>query len=203
MNRLAFLGCLLLTSCFINYLGKGYESYQKGDLESAERFFQTAVKKKPRDPIAHNNLGVVLMELDRGEEASQHFKMATVLAKSPYAAPHINLAKLYFEKGSLDLARTSADKALAIDGGSPVVQLVTANIYCAKNINISEARGLVKSALTSASLSDPDKPAAWSTLAETEYKLKNIDAALAAIDTAIALDTENSFYRQQRSLYKP
>ncbi len=203
MKRLGFLVLLFLSACvtLINYLGKGYEAYQKGDLDGAEKFFRQAVKKRPRDPIAHNNLGVVLEDLERVDEAIPFLKLATVLSKTPYAAPHANLARAYFEQGKLDLAKESCEKAIGIDGQNPVTLLIMANIYCARNEKLADARAYARTATEK--LAEPDKPAAWSTLAEAEYKLHNIDGALAAIDTAIALDTDKAFYRQQKALYAP
>lgn len=201
MRRLGFLCLLCFSSCFINYVGKGYEAYTKGDLESAEQFYRTAVRKKPRDAIAHNNLGVVLQDLDRTEEALPYLKLATVLSKNPYAAPHINLARAYLEMGNLDEALKAGEKGIGIDGGNVFGQLILANIYVAKNMKLPEARSHALAATQK--IPELDRPAAWSTLAEAEYKLSNVDAAMAAIDTAISLDTDNPFYRQQKALYKP
>lgn len=203
MNRRMFLVFLVLSSCvsLINYLGKGYEAYQKGDLEGAEQFFRKAVKKKPRDAIAHNNLGLVLLDLDRVEEAIPFLKLSTVLSKEPYGAPHINLARAYYEQGKLDLAKKSGEQGLALDAQNPVILLIMANIYCARNEKIPDAQSYARTATDK--IADPDKASAWSTLAEAEYKLHNIESAMAAIDTAIALDTDNAFYRQQKALYKP
>lgn len=203
MSRFWFLILLFLSACvtLINYLGKGYEAYQKGDLDGAEKFFREAVKKRPRDPIAHNNLGVVLEDLERVDEAIPLFKLATVLSKTPYSAPHANLARAYYEQGKLDLAKESGEKALGIDAQNPITLLILANIYCARNEKLEDARAFAKTATEK--IAEPDKPTAWSTLAEAEYKLHNTDAALAAIDTAIALDTDKAFYRQQKALYTP
>lgn len=205
MKRLAWLALLGLSACvtLVNYVGKGYEAYQKGDFEGAEQMFRKAVKAKPRDAIAHNNLGVVLQDLDRVEEAIPFFKLASVLSKSPYAAPHTNLARAYYEQGKLDLAKQSGEKALELDGSNPnpKMLLILANIYVARNEKLPDARAFAKNATEK--IDEPDRPAAWSTLAEAEYKLNNIDAALLAIDTAIALDTDNPYYRQQKALYKP
>ena len=203
MKRLAWVALLGLSACItlVNYVGKGYEAYQKGDLEGAEQFYRKAVKFRPRDPIAHNNLGVVLQDLDRVEEAIPFFKLAGVLSKTPYAAPHVNLARAYYELGKLDEAREATEKAVSMDGGNPITLLIAANVYCARNEKLDAARGFARTAVEK--IGDADKAAAWSTLAELEYKLNNIAAAITAIDTAIALDTDNSLYRQQKALYRP
>lgn len=210
MKRFVFFLLLLpaapvVTACLnlnlINYVGKGYEAYQKGDLDGAEQFFRSAVKRKPRDPIGYNNLAVVLMDLDKTEEAVQHLKFATILSKTPYASPHINLARAYFELGKLDAAKEHGEKGIAIDRGNPLGLLVMADIYCARNENLQNAREYALTA--TAKVPEIDKGIAWSTLAEAEYKLKNLDAAAAAIDTALTFDTDNAFYRQQKALYRP
>ncbi len=192
-----------LAACIslVNYVGKGWEAYQKGDLDGAEKYFRTAVRKRPHDAIAHNNLGVVLLDLDRVDEAIQVLKMATILSKTPYASPHVNLAKAYLEKGDLKLAREHGDKAISIDAANPIAQLVVANVYVALNERLKEAESYAQTATQK--VSDYDKAAAWSTLAEIEFKLGKDSAALQALDTALALDTDNPFYRQQKSLYRP
>ncbi len=203
MKRYWVAGLLVLCSCIslVNYVGKGWEAYQRGDLESAEKFFRTAVRKRPRDPIAHNNLGVILMDLDKSEEAVQVLKLAAVLAKQPYAAPHVNLAKAYLEQGKLDLAKQHGAKAIELEGSNVIAMLVLANIYAARAENLKEARSYAHTATEK--VSDLDKATAWSTLAEIEYKLGNETAAVQAIDTALAFDTDNPFFRQQKSLYTP
>ncbi|MBI4178246.1 tetratricopeptide repeat protein [bacterium] len=204
MKRYWILGFLACSACLnlINYVGKGYEAYQKGDLEGAEQLFRTAVKKKPRDPVAHNNLGNVLMDLDRVEEAVRFFKLATVLDKTrTYSAPHTNLARAYYELGKLDLAFEAGEKAKSMNPQDPIVMLVLANIYCAKNERLEDARAFARAATAKIALED--QASAWSTLAEAEYKLNNVAAAMTAIDTAISLDTDNAFYRQQKALYRP
>lgn len=202
MRRVGFFLLALCSACFINYVGKGYEAYQTGNLENAEQYFRTAVKKKPRDPIAHNNLGIVLLELDRTEEAIRFLKLAAILDKThTYSAPHTNLARAYYEQGKLDLALESGEKAKSMDPSNPIVLLTLANIYCARNEKLEDARNFSKTAAEK--IAAADQAAAWSTLAEAEYKLQNLGAALSAIDTAIAMDTDNAFYKQQKALYQP
>jgi len=72
---------------------KGDESLQAQDLSGAERHFRKAIELYPDYDLAHNNLGVVLMQTGRQDEARQHFEKA-VLANDKYARAYINLGKL-------------------------------------------------------------------------------------------------------------
>ncbi|MBI5342521.1 MAG: tetratricopeptide repeat protein [Deltaproteobacteria bacterium] len=55
-------------------LGLAYQS--RGDLGKAGEYFRGAIRKKPGYPEAHNNLGIVLSQQGRGEEAIREFEIA-------------------------------------------------------------------------------------------------------------------------------
>lgn len=55
------------------------ESYQKGDFESALEHLQAAVAKNPRDAESLNNLGQVLVRLEKTAEALPYFDRAIEL----------------------------------------------------------------------------------------------------------------------------
>ena len=87
MKRLGVLFLLIsLSACFnlINYVGKGYEAYQKGDLETAEQYFRTTVKRN-RDPD-RTQPGCGLMDLTyrRGDSA---FEVRRGASKTPWPRP--------------------------------------------------------------------------------------------------------------------
>lgn len=70
--------------------------HQNGrELDSAERHYRAALALEPDNPIAHFNLGTLLEDRGRWEEA-----IAAYEAASPaIAEAHLNLARLYAEKG--------------------------------------------------------------------------------------------------------
>ncbi len=65
------------------------------DLERAETHYRRALRLEPDNPIAHFNLGTLLEDLGRGEGAIEAYQAAAPVI----AEAHLNLARLYAEKG--------------------------------------------------------------------------------------------------------
>lgn len=66
-------------------LGLAYQA--RGDLGKAAECFRSAIRKTPDYAEAHNNLGIVLSQLGRGDEALREFEAAA--ANVLYATPEI------------------------------------------------------------------------------------------------------------------
>lgn len=75
-------------------LGLAYQA--RGDLGMAEKYFRSAIRKKPGYAEAHNDLGVVLSHLGRGDEAVREFEAAAanVLYPTPELA-YYNMGEEY------------------------------------------------------------------------------------------------------------
>jgi tetratricopeptide (TPR) repeat protein len=72
----------------------GEVAYNTGDLTSALRQYETAAEADPDNPIALNNVGQMLVRLDRAADAVPYFDRA--IARSPEAwAYHFNRARAY------------------------------------------------------------------------------------------------------------
>ncbi len=86
----------------------GYSLYLRTEKENckdnwteAEKKLRQALKLDPHHALAHNNLGLVLGQLDRFEEAQREFRAAT----SSDADAHCKMAFVYWTRGRLDEAR--------------------------------------------------------------------------------------------------
>jgi len=83
-----------LLACAAVILALGYMTVQRNSVyRSSLATWQDTVDTRPASPVAHNNLGNVLVELDRTTEAVQHYREALRL-KPDYAGAHYNLANL-------------------------------------------------------------------------------------------------------------
>lgn len=56
------------------YSNAGYSCYLQHRYEDAERFLRRALELKPDDPLAHNNLALVLARTERFDEAFAEFR---------------------------------------------------------------------------------------------------------------------------------
>lgn len=203
MTRIWPVLLILLTACpsLINYMGKGYVEYNQGNFEKAEQYYRKAIAQRPKDAVAYNNLGVVFQQLDREDDAIKYYKLAAMLDKK-YVSPHINLSALYYEKNKPADALQSARKAYEIDANNPLAMMALANALVVNNEELDRALTLAKAAVERPETKS--EPSAWSILAEALYKLGQSDTDIrAAIDKAMELDPEQSFYRRQSTLYLP
>ncbi|MCL5966975.1 MAG: tetratricopeptide repeat protein [Deltaproteobacteria bacterium] len=95
-------------------LGLAYRA--RGDSGKAEEYFRRAIRKKPDYPEAHNNLGVLLSGLGRGDEAIKEYEAAA--ANVVYATPEIaycNMGEEYRRRGNLQSAEAMYRRALAFN----------------------------------------------------------------------------------------
>lgn len=95
-------------------LGMAYQN--RGDLEKAERCFREAIRKKSDYADAHNDLGIVLSQLGRGDEAIREFEIAAsnVLYTTPEWA-YYNMGEEYRRRKDPAKAEAMYRKAIAIN----------------------------------------------------------------------------------------
>ncbi len=87
----------------VAYRGQGYEAQQRGDTATALSFYQKAAALDPTYPAPLNDVGVLLEEQGRLQEAQQSYRQA--LAINPnYLEAHANLAMLYERMGDREKA---------------------------------------------------------------------------------------------------
>jgi tetratricopeptide (TPR) repeat protein len=81
-----------------SYRQQGYEAQRRGDAASAMMWYQKAAALDAAYPTPHNDIGVLLEQEGRLQEAEQAYRQA--LALNPgYLDAHANLAMLYERMG--------------------------------------------------------------------------------------------------------
>ena len=74
-----------------------------GDLDAAEKHYRTALEARPDEPTTAFNLGVVLQDLERLEEAAAAYEK-TLELDGRFADAHYNLAGIYETLGRPQIA---------------------------------------------------------------------------------------------------
>lgn len=95
-------------------LGLAYQA--RGDLGKAEEHLRRAIEKRPDYPEAHNNLGNLLSQLGRGDEAILAYRKAVsdVLYPTPEFA-YYNMGREYQRRKDLVKAEAMYGKAIALN----------------------------------------------------------------------------------------
>jgi serine/threonine protein kinase/Flp pilus assembly protein TadD len=95
-------------------LARGFRRLAPPRLEEAVRYCTAAVALRPLSPAAHNNLGIVLAQKGRWDEAIAEFREAIRLDGNDGSA-HCNLANALQNKGLLDEAVEACREAIRLD----------------------------------------------------------------------------------------
>ena len=100
--------------CLLLLLALGTLTWRQcGMYADAETLYRTMIARNPNSFMAHNNLGGLLVEEGRGDEAIAHFR--TALRIEPrFAEAHLNLADLLLQKKQVDEAIAHYQAALEI-----------------------------------------------------------------------------------------
>jgi len=87
----------------ISYRMQGYEAQRRGDPANAISFYQKAAALDPSYPTPLNDIGVLLEDQGRLEEAEHSYEQALTLNPN-YLEAHANLAMLYERLGQKEKA---------------------------------------------------------------------------------------------------
>ena len=110
----ALLECAPRRADLVSQLG--ILQHQRGDHERALESMQLAVELRPDEPGLWNNLGNVLVELERPEEAERAFERSLELGDN--AEAHSNIARVRRGRNDWPKSEAAARRALALEPGS-------------------------------------------------------------------------------------
>jgi len=106
---------------------EGVRALKAGRLDEAEKAFRVVVAKGGQTAYLHNNLGIVLQERGRHEEALAELREAVRLDPS-YAAPRILLGSSLVALGRMSEARTQLERAVKLAPREPLARLQLARV---------------------------------------------------------------------------
>jgi aspartyl-tRNA synthetase len=187
---------LLLTACgsfktATDYLIAGREYFKAGDYKAAEKDFREALKREPKSATALNNLGVVLNELEKYDEAIDVLQQAIVVdpknaiapraLSTAYLAKQMNKEALLYAEKTMELAPSELSSHQALSDA-----LLANKEY---KIAIDEYRYLLEA--------DADDDTLHEKLGEALMGAGEKDAALAQWKKAIEINPQNNAAKQK------
>ncbi len=98
----------------INSFTEGVELAQKGQWKEASKLLEETVAKDPRNTKAHYWLGRCYQAQVRFDEALDEFGKV-ILLDAKAAPSYLGMGEVHFERGNLDGARISLEKAIDLD----------------------------------------------------------------------------------------
>ena len=90
------------------------QNHKKNNIQAAANLYSETLKKNPNHIDAHNNLGIILLQLGELQKAKSCFEKAVKINPN-YASAHNNLGLVYKNLVELQKAKDCYEKAIEID----------------------------------------------------------------------------------------
>jgi FkbM family methyltransferase len=161
-------------------LQKAVAAHLRGELDEAERLYRAVLKQQPRNAVALNDLGIVMVQRGQRALGEDLFRNA-VSAKSDYVEAYANLGTLLRERGELDEAIAQFQRALAAKPRYADAHFHLGKLFEKKD-NADEAIACFKRAIAC----NPDHADAHFLLGILLEKKGSLDAAIASFERAAA-----------------
>ncbi len=160
--------------------------FQTAHWSDSETLFRHAIAVTDRNDRMHNNLGNVLRNEGRMDEAFRQFTRAAEITPT-YPEAHTNLGTLYRRQGNLDKALEHCRRAVELRPDYPDALSNLGNVY----FDLAQYDEAVKHYEKAIRLS-PEDAGAQSNLGNALLRLNQIDNAITQYRAAIRLDPANA-----------
>lgn len=160
--------------------------------EEAFEHFAALAEETPDDTMARYNLGVVLDQLGRTEEAEAEFRESARLDKNNYSAWY-NLGSILLQQGREREAVDAFNSAILANYEFAPAHFMLGMAYASAGDRVAAIE-----ATTNGIAIDPDDPGAHLNIGIFRYELGRHRESLEALDRSIALECENDsahFYK--------
>ncbi len=180
---------------------QGQDAHEKGDLATAVKFYEQALKIAPEFPEAEFQRGTALVSLGKAVEAEKSFRRAVEL-RGEWSPPLASLGALLVGRGQLTEAEKILLKAVSLDPQNfPALAALTE-----LRVKAQAAPAVLRELLAKVKiLSEKAKPTAsvWAARGALENALADKQAAKNSADKALEIDARNQnalFLRSQIAL---
>lgn len=181
----------------VKVFNQGQDAHEKGDLQTALKFYEEAIKLAPEFPEAEYQRGAVLTSLGKINEAEKAFRRAIEL-KEDWAFPMVDLASLLISINRFPEAEKILAEALEIDDKYFPAYVVLTELHLRTKASAEVLKGhLAKLRLLT---SQPKPPASiWAAQGAVERALGDKPAAKKSLDTSLTIEPSNSFALSERT----
>ncbi len=156
--------------------------------KKSEKLYKVYLKKNPFSKLAWYNLGVVLSELQKVEEAIQAFDYSIAIDTN-FSSPILNKAELYFQTKKYSKAIEDFTKLLELEHSNALALYLRGVSY----FKLNKFKNAFKDLKKSLKIQD-DNPQAWFYIAAIYYYAQKNKKAKKSLHKALNQDQLNSKY---------
>jgi len=175
----------------LKIFNQGQDAHEKGDLQSAIKFYDEALKIIPEFPEAEYQRATALLALNRADEAEKGFRRAIEL-RADWTLPLATLGSLLVRKNNFTEAEKLLTKAVELDEMNSAAYVALAEL----RLKTKASETVLKDLLAKLqNLSTKAKPTAsvWAARGALERALGDKTSAKASVKRALAIEPTNSY----------
>lgn len=175
----------------VKIFNQGQDAHEKGDLQTAIKFYDEALKIIPEFPEAEYQRAAALLSLNRTDEAEKGFRRALEL-RADWTLPMATLGSMLVRKNNFAEAEKFLTRAIETDELNSPAYVALAEL----RLKTKASETVLKDLLAKLqNLSAKAKPTAsvWAARGAIERALGDKAAAKSSIARALALEPANSF----------
>lgn len=175
----------------VKIFNQGQDAHEKGDFQTAIKFYDEALKIIPEFPEAEYQKASALLSLNRADEAEKSFRRAIEL-RPDWTLPMASLGSLLTRRSNFAEAEKILNKAIELDELNSPAYVALAEL----RLKTKASETVLKDLLAKLqNLSVKAKPTAsvWAARGAIERALGDKTAAKASLARALAIEPANSY----------
>jgi len=176
---------------------QGQDAHEKGDLQSALKFYDAALKLAPEFPEAEYQRGNVLLSLGKTNEAETSFRRALEL-RPDWTLPMTSLGALLVQKNNYAEAEKLLTRTAVADNQNFAAFSALTDLRLKTNANSDVLKQLLEKVKILTSKANPTA-SIWASRAALENALGDKAAAKASINNALSIEPENKSALAERA----
>lgn len=180
----------------IALFNQGQDAHEKGDLTSAIKFYDEALKIIPEFPEAEYQRGAAFLSLKKFEDAEKAFRHALEL-REDWTLPMAQLGSLLVIKNKFEEAEPLLVKAAESDDQNFLAFSALTELRLKTNASPEVLKELLGKIQILTSKANPTS-SIWAARAALENKLGDKKSAKQSLNRALAIEPENSFALNER-----
>jgi tetratricopeptide (TPR) repeat protein len=185
----------------LKIFNQGQDAHEKGDLPTAIKFYDEALKIIPEFPEAEYQRATALLSLNRTDEAEKGFRRAIAL-REDWTLPMATLGSLLVRKNNFTEAEKFLTRAIEADELNSPAYVALAEL----RLKTKASETVLKDLLAKLqNLSAKAKPTAsvWAARGAIERALGDKAAAKTSVSRALAIEPANSFALSEQNFISP
>ena len=173
----------------VKIFNQAQDAHEKGDLETALKLYEEALKIVPEFPEAEFQRGNALLSLKKTDEAEKAFRRAIQL-REDWSLPMTSLGALLVEKNDFSEAEKILTKAIELDNINFLAYSALTSLRLKTKTNPVLLKSLLEKIIFLTSKANA-AASIWSSRAALENALGDKTAAKSSINRALSIDSGN------------